>query len=71
MGVFGDSGLILSTAGPGGCLLAFGVVGIFVFCIMDGVAEMISHWPISNAMFEFVRAFVDEELSFVMTFAYW
>lgn len=71
MGLFDNSGEILRTAGPAGGITAFGLVGIGVIMIMEGVAEMIAHWPISNAMFEFVKVFVDKELALVVGFGYW
>lgn len=61
----------MSVAGPGGTLLAFAVVGFIAFCVMEGVCEMIVLWPIPNAMVEFVRTFVDEDLAVTIGVAYW
>lgn len=66
-----SSGEILAIAGPGGTLIAFMVVGVVAICVMEGICEMINLWPISNAMIEFVRAFVDEDLAIVVGFTYW
>jgi amino acid permease len=71
MGLFDNSGEILAIAGPGGALLAYGLVGVGVICLMEGIAEMIGHWPISNAMIEFVKVFVDRDLAVVIGLAYW
>jgi yeast amino acid transporter len=71
MGLFENSGEILNIAGPVGGLIAYIVVGIAVICIMEGVAEMIGHWPIANVMVEFVKAFVDKDLAIVVGLAYW
>ncbi|EPE32293.1 hypothetical protein GLAREA_07426 [Glarea lozoyensis ATCC 20868] len=71
LGLFVDTGEILRIAGPGGGLLAICVVGIGVILLMAGVAEMINHWPISGALVEFVRTFVDNELGIVLGIAYW
>lgn len=65
------SGEILAIAGPGGTLIAFVVVGVVAICVIEGICEMINLWPISNAMIEFVRAFVDEDLAIVVGFTYW
>lgn len=62
---------ILAIAGPGGTLTAFGVVGLVAICVMEGVCEMVVMWPISNAMIEYVRAFVDKDLAVVVGFTYW
>ncbi|KAF4629738.1 hypothetical protein G7Y89_g8404 [Cudoniella acicularis] len=65
------TGEVLAISGPGGVLLAFGVVGIICICVMEGICEMIVLLPISNAMIEFVRAFVDPDLAIVVGFTYW
>jgi yeast amino acid transporter len=70
-GFFSGSSLILGVAGPGGALLAFTLVGAIAIAVMEGICEMILLWPIPNAMVEFVKAFVDEELSIVIGFGYW
>lgn len=66
-----SSGEIIAIAGPGGTLIAFVVVGLVAVCVMEGICEMINLWPISNAMIEFVRAFVDPDLAVVVGFTYW
>jgi yeast amino acid transporter len=66
-----SSGEIIAIAGPGGTLIAFLVVGIVAVCVMEGICEMINLWPISNAMIEFVRVFVDPDLAVVVGFTYW
>ncbi|KAH7403387.1 amino acid permease-domain-containing protein [Cadophora sp. MPI-SDFR-AT-0126] len=71
LGLFLDSGEILRIAGPGGALVAFGIVGIGVISVMAGVAEMIDHWPIPGALVEFIKTFVDKELGIVLGVAYW
>jgi yeast amino acid transporter len=70
MGLFKNSGEILAIAGPGGGITAFAVVGVGVMMVMEGLAEMVTHWPISNAMIEFVRVFIDKELAIVIGVAY-
>ena len=70
-GFFVGSSFALSIAGPGGALLAFALVGCVAIAVMEGICEMIVLWPIPNAMVEFVRAFVDEELAKVVGIGYW
>ncbi|KAF4626896.1 hypothetical protein G7Y89_g11263 [Cudoniella acicularis] len=65
------SGEVLAISGPGGVLIAFTVVGIIAISVSEGICEMIVLWPISNAMIEFVRAFVDPDLAIVVGIAYW
>jgi amino acid transporter len=71
MGLFENSGEALNIAGPGGGIVAFAIAGIGVICVMQGIAEMLCHWPIENAMVEFVAAFVDRDLAIVVGIAYW
>jgi amino acid transporter len=69
--VFQTSGQILETAGPGGTLTAFVFIGSVAIFVMEGISEMVELWPVSNAMFEFVKRFVDKDLSIVIAVAYW
>ncbi|THX61500.1 hypothetical protein D6D06_00488 [Aureobasidium pullulans] len=71
LGIFIRCGETLAIAGPAGTILAFGLVGVVAICVMDGIAEMVELWPISNPFSEFVSAFVDEDLGIVVGFAYW
>ncbi len=71
LGLLTDTGKILSLAGPWGGLLAFGIVGVVVALVMQGISEMINYWPISNALVEFVSSFVDKDLGIIVGFAYW
>jgi amino acid transporter len=61
----------LKLAGPAGAIVAFIFVGLAVVAIMAGIAEMIDHWPISGALVEFVRSFVDKDLAVPIGIAYW
>jgi amino acid transporter len=38
---------------------------------MQGLAEMLCLWPISGALTEFVKSFVDEDLGTAVGIAYW
>lgn len=69
--IFSTSGRILATAGPAGVLTAFAVVGLVAISVMEGLAELIELWPVSNSMMEFVKAFVDGDLAIVVGIAYW
>lgn len=71
MGLFENSGEVLRISGPLGGISAYIVVGIVVICVMEGIAEMVGHWPIANCMFEFIAKFVDKDLAIVIGIAYW
>ena len=69
--IFAADGEFLRTAGPGGLLTAIAYVAITAICLMEGLSEMVVLWPVSNAMVEFVRVFVDQDLAFVIGIGYW
>ncbi|PMD22268.1 hypothetical protein NA56DRAFT_98136 [Hyaloscypha hepaticicola] len=71
LGFATTTGEVLAISGPAGVLTAFAVVGIVAIAVMEGICEMIVLWPISNAMIEFVRTFVDRDLAIVVGIAYW
>ena len=58
-------------AGPVGGLITYIIVGFGVIFVMEGLAEMIGHWPIPNSIVEFIKAFVDRDLAVVVGVAYW
>jgi yeast amino acid transporter len=69
--VFQTSGAILAITGPGGLLTACFIIGLVAILVMEGLSKMIKLWPIANAMVEFVKRFVDEDLGTVVGIAYW
>lgn len=52
-------------------MIAVFVVGVIVIAVMEGICEFINIWPIPNAMVEFVRSFVDEDLGIAVGILYW
>ncbi|KAJ3107747.1 hypothetical protein HDU97_003417 [Phlyctochytrium planicorne] len=70
-GIFVASGLSIATAGPGGALLAYGVVGIMVFCVLISLGEMSTLIPTSGTFHEFAGRFVDPALSWTLGWNYW
>lgn len=69
--IFNDDGEALEVAGPSGALLAFAIVGLVAICVMEGISEMIQMFPTPNALMEFVHAFVDPDLAWIVGIAYW
>ena len=45
-GLFVASGATVSTAGPGGALVAYAAVGIMVLLVMQSLSEMSAHMPV-------------------------
>lgn len=71
IGFFRGSSKSLAISGPVGSLIAVAVVGVVATAVMEGIAEMIIRWPIPNAMVEFVKSFVDEDLGVAIGIMYW
>ena len=45
-GLFVASGKTISTAGPGGAIVAYGLIGIMVLFLMQSLGEMAAHLPV-------------------------
>ena len=70
-GIFNDDRQALEVAGPAGILVAIAVMGIIGICLGESLGEMTQQFPVYNAIVEYVRVFVDEELGWVVGIAYW
>lgn len=71
VGLYVRSGSILRIGGPGAVLISFAILGLLAWLVMQCIAEMLCIWPISGALVEFVRTFVDEDLAITVGAAYW
>ena len=47
-GLFITSGSAISTAGPGGALVAYGIMGIMVYFLMTSLGEMSTYMPLTG-----------------------
>ncbi|WP_081462331.1 amino acid permease [Alicyclobacillus acidocaldarius] len=70
-GVFVASGSSISTAGPGGALLAYILVGIMVYFVMTSLGEMATFMPIAGSFEQYATRFVDPALGFALGWNYW
>lgn len=70
-GLFFASGSAVSTAGPGGAILAYLVMGILVYFLMMSLGEMSTQLPISGSFETYASRFVDEALGFALGWNYW
>ena len=71
IGFYVRTGTILRTAGPLALFLAFTLLAWLAWGVMQCITEMLAIWPIPGALVEFVRYFVDEDLAYIVGFAYW
>lgn len=65
-GLFLGSGGALASAGPGGALFAYSIVGFFVFFVVCSLGEMAAYIPVSGSFNEYAARFVDQSLGFTM-----
>ena len=70
-GIFSGDGQALELAGPGGTLIALFIVALIAICVMEGLSELVQLFPAPNAIVEYIKAFVDEDLAWVCGVAYW
>jgi amino acid transporter len=71
IGLYWRGGQILELAGPLAAVLAFFLVGLLCWAVMQCITEMICIWPIPGALSVFVSEFVDAELGIAVGIAYW
>lgn len=70
-GLFVASGATISQAGPGGALLAYALIGIMVFFLMQSLGEMATYLPVSGSFEEYGTRFVSPSFGFATGWNYW
>lgn len=70
-GLFVASGSAISTAGPGGALVAYIGIGLMVYFLMTSLGEMATYLPVTGSFATYSRRFVDPALGFAMGWNYW
>ncbi|MCT8975199.1 amino acid permease [Clostridium sp. CX1] len=70
-GLFLASGNAISSAGPGGAITAFAVMGILVYFLMTSLGEMATKMPISGSFETYATKFVDPALGFALGWNFW
>jgi lysine-specific permease len=70
-GLFVAVGGSLHEAGPGGALLAYGVIGVMVFFLMTSLGEMSTYMPVTGSFETYATKFVDPALGFALGWNYW
>ena len=63
-GLFVASGATVSTAGPGGALVAYSVIGLMVLLLMQSLGEMTAHMPVSGSFQTYATRFVSPSFWF-------
>lgn len=70
-GLFVAGGEVVSTAGPGGALVAYGLIGIMVYFLMTSLGEMATYLPISGSFGTYATRYVDPAFGFALGWNYW
>lgn len=70
-GLFVASGSAISTAGPGGALVAYIGIGLMVYFLMTSLGEMATYLPVTGSFATYARRFVDPAFGFAMGWNYW
>ncbi len=70
-GLFFASGSAVSTAGPGGAIVSYVIMGILVYFLMTSLGEMATLLPVSGSFETYATRFVDPALGFTLGWNYW
>ncbi|MES9739933.1 amino acid permease [Peribacillus frigoritolerans] len=70
-GLFVSSGSTISTAGPGGALAAYILVGIMVYFVMNSLGELSAFLPVPGAFDIYASKYIDPALGFALGWNYW
>lgn len=70
-GIFIASGNAIYTAGPGGAILAYLIVGLMVYFLMTSLGEMSTLIPVTGTFCDYSSRFVEPAFGFAMSYNYW
>ena len=70
-GLFIASGSAITTAGPGGALIAYVVMGVMVYFLMTSLAEMATYIPLTGSFAAYASKFVSPATGFALGWNYW
>ncbi|MTT30922.1 amino acid permease [Terrilactibacillus sp. BCM23-1] len=70
-GLFLASGNSIYTAGPGGALLAYAIIGLMVYFLMTSLGELAAYMPHSGSFSTYGTRFVDPAFGFALGWNYW
>lgn len=70
-GLFVASGESISTAGPGGALIAYTLIGFMVYLLMQSLGEMATYMPVAGSFGEYGTRFISPSFGFAVGWNYW
>lgn len=65
------SGAAIATAGPGGALVVYALMGVMVYFLMTSLGEMATYLPVTGSFATYSSCFVDPAFGFAMGWNYW
>lgn len=65
-GLFVGSGSALSTGGPASLVLAYGLIGIMLYCTVHALGELAVAFPVAGSFAVFASRFIDPAWGFAM-----
>ncbi|KAI8321631.1 lysine-specific permease [Martensiomyces pterosporus] len=70
-GLFISAGTSLATAGPGGALVSYLLMGVIVFFLMSSLGEVATFTPIAGSFNEYASRYGDPAIGFALGWNYW
>lgn len=70
-GLFLGSGKSLASAGPGGAVLSYVLMGTVISSVISCLGEMTALMPVNAPVMEFPRRFLDRGVGFAVGWMYW
>lgn len=69
-GLFVGSGAALSNGGPASLVLAYGLIGIMLYCTVHALGEMAVAYPVAGSFASYATRFLDPAWGFAMGWKY-
>ncbi|KAI5298019.1 hypothetical protein KEM55_003915, partial [Ascosphaera atra] len=69
-GLFVGTGSAYATSGPAGLLLAYGVVGMVLWCVMQSIGELATLLPTAGSFPHWASRFIDPAVGFSLAISY-
>jgi yeast amino acid transporter len=70
-GLFLGSGASIASAGPGGAVMAYVIMGTVISSVISSLGEMTALMPVNAPIMEFPRRFLDRGVGFAVGWMYW
>ena len=70
-GLFVASGKTIHDSGPGGALVAYGLIGVMVFLLMQSLGEMAAYIPVAGSFGEYGARFISPSFGFATGWNFW